>query len=278
MLREIVLGSLIAFAPAGNPDPKFFANEDFQVRFPAATILHVGAFDFLKDSVTRTLSDAEKLVNLIRNDSSLSASVKNFPKLSPAERIEVMRKVFALEVRASGLQAPELLLDSTARKMTFFDFDPKTPGTGKVILNPERLFADENHYAALLFLIHETRHSFQFQVGFSSVLGAPESQRDAFHSGFLAQKAVFDEGLRVSFCDFLTLNQEYEAFLFGNYVMEELTDGAVDTSDMGTLASQYLPGTGFRLDLLKLRQEAGPDAFLGAFNEAEMIQYREMHP
>lgn len=71
-----------------------------------------------------------------------------------------------------------------------------------------------------------------------------------FKASFFAQK---DASLGVrSFCDFLTLLSEYEAFQFGNYILGKLTNWKVNLSDMGTLASQYDSHGHSKLDLSEL--------------------------
>ena len=274
--REMTAGSFYKYYPEvvlPEPlDPTFFANSSFQNLFPGASVLHFASRNFLEESLLTTYAQGDALISAIRSEPGLVDLVVNFSQLSELERIQVMNRIFTLQVITSGLPAPELLLDNSARKSTFFQFDPTQPGAGKVILNPVKLFADTNPHAALLFLIHETRHSYQFQIGFSGI-GSVDAR--AYQSGFLAQKQIFDQELKVSFCDFLTLNQEYEAFLFGNYVMELLTSGVVKTADMGTLASQYLTGLGLRLDLPKLARETDSQNLLDAFNELEKTQYEE---
>ncbi|WP_419421374.1 hypothetical protein ACNVED_15030 (plasmid) [Legionella sp. D16C41] len=253
-------------------DPTFFANSSFQDLFPGASVLHIESRNFLEESLLTTYAQGDVLIAAIQGEPGLADLIVNFPKLNELERIQVMQRVFKLQVKTSGLPAPELFLDSTAKKSTFFQFDPAQPGPGKVILNPIKLFADANPHAALLFLIHETRHSYQFQLGFGGINSVDAT---AYQLGFFAQKQLFDQKIKVSFCDFLTLNQEYEAFLFGNYVLAVLTNGVVKTADMGTFASQYLIHSGLRLDLPKLARETDSQNLLNAFNELEKAQYEE---
>lgn len=259
-------------------DPSFFANEGFLLGFPGASALHADSQEFVHGSAGRAFADGDALIAAMRAESGLLESIARFPEKSRSERIRVMNQVFEIETQASGLPPPELVLDDAAKKSAFFEFDPARPGRGKVILNPEKLFSDPNPYAALLFLIHETRHSYQFQMAFSRGASASRAAATAYQKGFTAQRLIFDQGKKVSFCDFLTLNHEYEAFLFGNYVLETLTEGAVDTSDMGTLASQFVPGAGLRVDLSRLAKSVEPGALLDAFNELEKVQYDELHP
>ncbi len=271
------LTAVTGAAPRGTEplDPKFFANAAFQARFPGAFALQEQSIPFVKRATAKTLADGDRLIALVGSDPGLKKAVKDFPSLPETERVSVMRKLFTLVVRASGLPAPDLVLDNAAQRSTFFDFDPRVGGPGKVILNPAKLFAGKNPYDALLFLVHETRHSFQFQMAFGPAGASDPVLRDAWRSGYIAQKQIFEAALKPSFCDFLTLNQEYEAFLFGNYVLETLTDGAVDTDAMGTFASQYVPGKGLKIDLVDLVAKVGPGNLLDAFNELEKVQYRE---
>lgn len=254
-------------------DPKFFANAAFQRQFSGAFALQEESLDFVNQSLHKTFSEGDALIASIRNNPVLFQSVLDFPKLEPVQKLSVLRHVFKLEVAASGLLAPELVFDDSAKRSTFFEFDPKIQNAGRVILNPTKLFANSNPYDALLFLIHETRHSYQFQLTFNLGGEKPTTISEAFDRGFAAQKQLFDQGIRPSFCDFLTLNQEYEAFLFGNYVVETLTNGSVDTSKMGTLASQHEPGHGLKINLSELAQKVGSANLLDAFNELEKAQW-----
>ena len=38
-------------------------------------------------------------------------------------------------------------------------------------------------------------------------------------------------GHKLGFCDFLTLNNEYEEFLFGHYVINQMTNGKIDLNN-----------------------------------------------
>ncbi len=231
--RQVILASLSLLALSSTSteafaeplDPKFFANASFQNQFPGAFALQEESLAFVERSFFETLSDGDRLIDAIRNHSRLLQDVLDFSTLSPEQKRQTLQDVFQLEVSTSGFQAPELVLDDQAARSAFFDFDPKHPGNGRVILNPAKLFSSSNPYEALALLIHETRHSYQFQLAFKSQDAAKriETQR-AFQPGFVTQKQIFEQSLRVSFCDFLTLNHEYEAFLYGNYVLETLTN------------------------------------------------------
>ncbi|MNX91128.1 hypothetical protein D3C86_1232000 [compost metagenome] len=155
----------------------------------------------------------------------------------------------------------------------FFDFDPEKPGSGRVILNPEALAKESNPYTSLLLLVHETRHSAQFQLAFDAKRAAEPLAR-AYQAAFKAQKQL---GNKLNFCDFCTLHNELEAFQFGNYVVGALTDWRVATGDMGTLASQYDAHGHLKLDLVALEKRVGRDCLLDAFNEREKVQYQELY-
>jgi hypothetical protein len=71
----------------------------------------------------------------------------------------------------------------------------------------------------------------------------------------------------------LTLLNEYEAFLFGNYVVGRLTDWRVDMIDMGTFASQFDSSGALKIDLEKISRENGGGNILEPFNRLEQTQY-----
>tara|TARA_Y100000590_G_scaffold456330_1_gene606705 strand:+ start:520 stop:1395 length:876 start_codon:yes stop_codon:yes gene_type:complete len=257
---------------------KFFANKELQARFPGSFALQKESISFVEKSLKKTFFDGDQLIASIQSQSKLKRSILDFEKLSRSDKLKTLRSVFKLEVLHSGLHAPKLIFDDSAKKATFFDFDPSLPNSGKVILNPSMLFARPHPYDALLFLIHETRHSYQFQLAFGKKVNTQPEFKNAFRDGFFTQKQWFTQNFRPSFCDFLTLNQEYEAFLFGNYVMETITNGLVDTSQMGTFASQYEPNIGIKINLFELSQKVGHENLLDAFNELEKEQYESRSP
>lgn len=257
-------------------DTRFFANREFQNRFPGAFALQPESQDFVGKSLPLTIHEGNKLIRTIQRFPGLASAVLQFSKFKDSEKIQIMKQIFYIQTHVSGFRPPELVLDSSAQKSAFFDFNPNIPGPGKVILNPAKLFKNSNPHAALLFLIHETRHSQQFQLASSPSQGLLKASSQAYKAAFTAQKHIFDQSLKASYCDFLTLNNEYEAFLFGNYVMETLTSGAVETHDMGTWASQYVFGRGLKIHLPSLALKVGAQKLLEAFNQLEMIQYKEV--
>jgi hypothetical protein len=273
---SILILLLPSMAFAGPLDPRFFASREFQNQFPGAFALQAESQEFVARSLPETLRAGNVLIGAIQRIPGLASAVLRFPRMTEAERIQIMNQVFFLQTRSSGFQAPELVLDNEAPRSAFFEFNPKAPGPGKVILNPAKLFKDANPYSALLFLIHETRHAQQFQLAFGPSPGNHGPSAQAYKAAFTAQKQIFDQSTRTAYCDFLTLNNEYEAFMFGNYVMEKLTLGAVDTSEMGTWASQYTLERGLRIHLPMLALRVGAENLLNAFNRLEVIQYQEV--
>lgn len=257
-------------------DPRFFASRETQNHFPGAFALQLESQDFVARSLPMTIQAGNTLIRAIQQTPGLASAILRFPGLTETQRVQTMNQIFFLQTKLSGFPAPELVLDNGAQKSTFFDFNLNQPGPGKVILNPAKLFKDANPYAALLFLIHETRHSQQFQTAIMSAGGPLRASSQAYRAAFAAQRQIFDQSIKVSYCDFLTLNNEYEAFLFGNYVMENLTLGVAKTNDMGTWASQFRLGKGLRIDLPELILKVGPQNLLNAFNELEVTQYKEV--
>jgi hypothetical protein len=263
-------------ANAQSIDPDFFANKEVQRLKPLAFALQPESRAFLLANQSGLTADSTTLINLIEQDKTLSDQIKTFPALDWSAKEEVLKKVFALEVQAFNIKGPGLIIDSERIKgrEAFFEFDVAHPNTGTVFLNPEQLQKNKNPFAPLLLLIHETRHSAQFQRAFD-----PASEENAvnlgFKAAFTAQQELSDK-IR-SYSDFLTLNNEYEAFYFGNFIVENLTGGQVNTLGMGTYASQFDNDNHPKIDLIHLFEKFDngeiQDSVLDEFNRLEKAEY-----
>ncbi len=263
----LVLLFFSPFAQAAFPRERFFANPSLQKELPAAFALQKEALSFLLEAGAHTRSDAANLVEAVRSKPALVKAISGWKGLSVSERELALREVFALEVAVMGVETPELVIaKGAAEGGAFFEFDLSKPSNGKVILSPEKL--DDQNFESLAFLIHETRHSSQLQRAF----GHQKNEFPALAAGYLAAFSAQKElSGRLGFCDFLTLLNEYEAFLFGNLVVAELTNGAFDMMGMGTFASQQEGSGAPKVDLLQLHHKH-PDA-LPPFNVLEEPQY-----
>ena len=263
LLVPIVFLAITAFADELS---RFFANESVQRTRPEAFVLQPESRAFLRALEGDSAQVREALVAGIRARAPLARAIAEWKKLTIEEQIPHLREIFALEVAAMGITAPELVIDAKAipGRAAFFEFDVQKPGPGRVLLNPDELRSMDK-FASLALLIHETRHSAQFQRAFAE----PDTvQGRAYRAAFEKQ---FDGTVR-SFCDFLTLNNEFEAFSFGNWVVGRLTDWRVEMPDMGTFASQYDRQGRLKIDLPQLAEETDGTSLLVKFNEAESVQ------
>jgi len=260
----------IPMAVAG-PESTFYASESVQRQMPEAFVLQPEAEPFLRALDGETIVLRTRFVEVIRQDLELHSAILRWESLSIEQQLPHLRRVFDLLIGVMGIQAPELILDGQTipGRAAFFEFDVHHPGPGRVILNPEVLKSMDK-FASLALLIHETRHSAQFQQAFS-----PEATTSfsaiAYRAAFTAQQTLKIQ----SFCDFLTLANEFEAFQFGNYVLGKLTRWSVDMPDMGTLASQYDATGTLKLDLLQLI-EIKTGTLLENFNLASEPQCRQL--
>ncbi len=276
LLMSMTLMVLMAHnVKAESYNPKYFANEAVQRLAPEAFALQPEASAFHKAVGKVSLYERQTLVKLINKNPELKQAIISFKDLDWEKKEIVLRKVFDLEVEALKIKAPVLIIDSsTIKGEAYFDFDIHNPTPGKVILNPEAIAKDPNPFTALLLLVHETRHSAQFQEAFMNENKNTPTAK-SYRAAFTAQKEHTSK--IVSFCDFLTLTNEYEAFQFGNYVISSLLDGAVDTLGMGTYASQFDQDLVLKIDLEKLFKihEAGgsSETILNIFNSLEKAQY-----
>ena len=267
----------------------FYATQVLQSQLPHAFALQPEAHDFLKAAQTKTIKDGDKLVELILADKDLTAALSKWHTLSIDEQIPFLRKVFALEYRSMGIKPPMLIIDnhSYPNKMVYFDFDVTylsplatndSVNSGVVYLHPDKLAAQDK-FASLAFLIHETRHSYQFQLSQQQHSNVKDNQlASGYIAAFSAQKSLTGFG----FSDFLTLLNEYEAFQYGNYVLGRLTQWQFDLISMGTFASQFDSTGKLKIDLLQLanlnhRAETTTEtlSLLEKYNQAAKQQYQQ---
>ncbi|MBY6210125.1 hypothetical protein KUV95_01025 [Microbulbifer agarilyticus] len=246
-----------------NAAGSFYANPELQRQMPAAFALQPEAQAFLAPAFQQTIAHGDALVAAIQQDAELAQAIADWPKLTIEQQAPYLKRVFAIETQVMGIEPPTLLIDnhSYPGRMVYFDFDPQNPSTGTVYLNPDKL-AERPKYDSLAFLIHETRHSLQFQHAFSTNADEVDALAIGYAEAFNAQKAL--QGF--SFSDFLTLVNEYEAFQFGNYVLGKLTNWQLDTQDMGTYASQFDTHGKLKIDLVKLATEDAETSLLERYN------------
>ncbi len=245
---------------------KFFANQQLQAQRPEAFVLQPKLKEFLVSAHQHVLSDAEKLLKEIAKDEALTQAINNWESLSIEQQLPWLKRVFELEIQTFGVTAPKLLIDnhSYPGRMVYFDFDLNQSAPGAVYLNPDKL-KQQPKFASLAFLLHETRHSFQLQLA-----AKKKSQRAlAFKAAFAAQKSL--KGF--SFSDFLTLANEYEAFLFGNYVLGKLTHWRVDMPNMGTFASQFDSNGKLKIDLIALSNQSQKKPLIELYNLSAERQF-----
>ncbi|TLU66777.1 hypothetical protein FE810_04520 [Thalassotalea litorea] len=252
---------------------KFFANEQLQQQAPGAFVLQPQAREFVNSAEQKTYQQADDLVTAILAHPLLNKAITKWPELTIEQQIPYLKEIFKLEHQVLNIEPPTLLIDTTTypnRAVNFVfktDFSGKIIDTGTVYLNPEKL-KSQPHYGPLAFVIHETRHSYQYQL---AQLDQSDALSQGYKQAFIAQKQLSG----FSFSDFLTLNNEYEAFLFGNYVVGRLTNWQVDMVNMGTFASQFDNKGVLKINLKAMaKKHAARQSILPAYNRAAETQFR----
>ncbi|MCX2794525.1 hypothetical protein OQJ62_06260 [Microbulbifer thermotolerans] len=261
---------LILCSSAAVAASNFYANPQLQRQMPRAFALQPEAQSFLQPAFRQTQQQGDALVSAIRKDQQLEQAISQWPNLTIEEQIPHLKRLFKLEAAVMGIEPPTLLIDnhSYPDRTVYFDFDPEAPSTGTVYLNPDKL-AERDKFDSLAFLIHETRHSYQFQRAFSTGPEVDDPITSGYANAFKAQKSL----KRFSFSDFLTLLNEYEAFQFGNYVIGRLTGWKVQMPDMGTFASQFDSEGNLKIDLIQLSEEVSELSLLERYNLLAKEQY-----
>jgi hypothetical protein len=249
----------------------FYASAEVQAMRPQGFALQSESVNFVRLAKRISLQQASQLIEKLKNNAELMADIQNFSSFTPMEQVPVLEAVFAVEVEAMGIKAPKLVIDLNYPRGAFFEFDIDSQGPGTVFINPQKTFAD-NPLMSLSLLIHETRHSLQLQMAQAGngQRGMRGPMGSAYYNAFKAQNELQGQ---LSFSDFLTLNNEYEAFLFGNYVIHKLFQGSVDMITMGTFASQFNQQGELKIDLDQLHQQS-PGGILEEFNLLQKEQAR----
>jgi hypothetical protein len=279
LLALAVLGR--AVSPASGEeralDPaRFFANPTVQALAPGAFAVQAESVPVLEKLARVVPAQRAALVAAIRADAELAGGIAQWGTLGWPRQKALLERLVALEARVFGVQPPILKIhepEEAGPGPAYFEFDTEAGGTGTVHLWPSALAEEPSPHAAVMLAIHETRHSWQFQVAFGAKHGCDSTVKAAFAAGFRAQKAL---NRKLSFCDFCTMHHEHEAFETGNQVIGELTGWTADTQGMGCWSSQFDAQGAPRIDLLALAREFGPQGLTAAFNERERGQFVEM--
>lgn len=252
-------------------DP-FYANAKVQSQAPKAFVLQPQSLKFVRQAMRITQEEANSLTMAIVKDDEIEAMLESWPTLSFDEMLPYLVDIFELQCRLVGIGEPKLIIDSHSYpgKTVYFDFDPDNPDRGTVFLNSEKL-AQMDNWTVLALMIHETRHSLQFQLAFDDNGIMASTYRAAFE----AQKQLTD----YSFSDFMTLANEYEAFQFANQVVGRLSHWQWDMESMGSYVSQFHPDGKLKVDLIKLHNQDKGQSLLDKFNHAVKPQWqnRQQH-
>ena len=267
LVKVFAVVSALAVVPSAFADAsKFYANEAMQAKSPKAYALSELNQVWLKQAHNIRNQDAKRFFNALKQEPKLFASLIDWPNLSFEQRMSLLPEVFTIECKVLAMVCPELVINNSLypSRAVNFVFDIKAPGSGLVYLNPNKLKTMEV-YAPLAFLIHETRHAYQFQLAFNEETFLAQGYKEAFT--VQAKQAGF------SFSDFLTLLNEYEAFQFGNQMIGLLVNWQIDMPNMGTFASQFDANGKLKIDLIQLASIDSTMSLLEAYNQKAKAQY-----
>lgn len=260
MLPLLITTLLFTVASAQND---YFATRERQTKDPFAFALTYESLDFHRALARDAFSERNVLIKKIQMKADLHRQIINFAEIDLATQKAVLREVFALQTQ-NYAQPPLLTLGAGPKgEAAFFEFNPAAPGPGKVYIDFKRLAAKDHPYASLLLLIHETHHSAQFQMGNTQV--GPRAH--GYFEAFRAQKEIFSQNEKISFGDFMSLLNEYEAFQYANFILNRLTSGKVQIKGMGTNASQYNSDGSIKLNIMQLMLDNPESEWFEIFNQ-----------
>lgn len=173
----------------------FYANADKQAEAPQAYALSEQNLAWLEQAHKQRAKDAVALVEVLKQDKDLYQALENWQSLSFEQRMALLPRVFEIECQTLGIVPPTLVINNTLypSRAVNFVFDIRFPGSGLVYLNPDKL-KDMEVYAPLAFLLHETRHAYQFQQA--------NNQKSVLAKGYLAAFKTQSTLSGASFSDF----------------------------------------------------------------------------
>jgi hypothetical protein len=265
--------SLLTSSVLGSVD--FYANPILHKKYPDVFATSKKNLPFLTAIESDSAKERISLIDAIKKDALLLDDVLNFGRISLERQIKVLENLFMLECKILKIVPPNLTIDeSSIPGAAFFKFDYDEGGAGHVYLNKKLLASNEDKVKFIILLLHETRHSAQFQRSQNS---KTSPLWIGFKNSFETQKYFKEKKIQTSFCDFMLLLNEFEAFQFANYVYGYLTSWRSPVTDLGTLAGQYDESGKLRINLIELLNEQGID-HVEEFNKLEQQQYKVLFP
>jgi hypothetical protein len=263
-LPVVVMILTMSFSCAYGRD--FYAHKEIQADYPQAFATNHSNLSYLNSLERSGKRERDLLINAISHDKNLHSNLLRFNDLTTELQVKVLRELFEIECHILKITPPELVIDEhSIPGYAYFDFDYKTGGPGKVYLNQKKLTESKDKSEFIVLLLHETRHSAQFQLS------------SEYKEAFKTQQDLKSKGIKFSFCDFMLLLNEFEAFQFANYIYGSLINWPTELNDMGTLASQYDQNGKLRLNLIEVLTSHPTDA-IEEFNKLEKIQYLKLGP
>jgi hypothetical protein len=256
-------------ATSGIIHANFYADPVTHNKHSTSFVLNSKSAGFINAVYSTSFKAADNFIKTLKRDTKLWDSLKKWDQISLQEQLPLLKRIFNHEVKSLGIDPPKLIIDLNYNRAAFFEFPDNLAGTGTVYLNPSLVYS-ENKYSSLSLLIHETRHSAQLQM--------TKANHGMYHLGYFFRESFMTQkkiGHKLGFCDFLTLNNEYEAFLFGNYVIHKITAGTIDIKGMGTFASQFNKDGSIKIDLKKLHNDPHNNV-LNKFNQLEEMQAQRL--
>jgi hypothetical protein len=274
-MQIIRISILFLFTLSAHSSPaNFYANPELQLKYPNAFATQLSAIPFHKYLEESVQSERYELIQAITEDFQLHHDILAFETLSLENQVKVLERLFQIECDVLSIVPPTLIIDETSIPgYAFFEFDYLEGGSGKVFINKKKLKEEKNKSEFIILLLHETRHSAQFQL---SQTQTQDIISKGYEASFKTQKELKTLQVKISFCDFMLLINEFEAFQFANYIYGSLTNWQDPITSMGTLGSQYSNSGELRLNLLEILNQTNIDPVV-LFNQLEIAQYKVMY-
>ena len=261
---------------ASGAQRKLLASAAVEGKDPSAFVLSPDNADFRSALAQVIDPNRQKFIAAIKGNPDLMNKFQNWNTLAQADQVATLKQVSDLEGQVMGFTPPPIVTkpgvpgDGT---LGFFAPDPQG-GLGSVTLFPDAI-AKADNWTPLVTISHEMEHAHQDQIVKAAAAGqfAAGSPEATLAKGFSSA----DQGIeqvggenKLNYGDYAHLNNEYDAFRFGNPTGAVVSDGAANTSDLGFVDAQFDKTGAPLLDINQLAQQVGPDNLLSAVNQKEL--------
>lgn len=254
---------------------------DARAAHPSVQLAAPHAYSLTSQSraFVKTLTDVmtplrRSLAERLKADATVTKGLAAWDSSTNAARLTVLKRIATLEAEVMGCAVPTVALATAKPEEAGLKayFQPDSSAGGIVIFTDA--LTRDGKYAAVSMIVHEVRHSAQYQLAATSQrsLSSLDADRRALAAGYMEAWDVLNKlgsEADLAYGDYVHLNVEFDAFQTGNAVATMLSGGTYDALGFGFVDTHYTAVDTPKLDLLALGATLVDSSLIAAVNKAE---------